>query len=258
MTSTRAAFVRGEFKRILNRSVTMCFRIRNHQNVAWVRSLFNPSNVTVGLVSILSVLSLCFMRADSGAAWRLTDDSKHLVTDSKLREQILHALDAAANAGTDPQISHFQVRAATAFEKDGAEHVVVGGNTEYEVPEAIHAETSLLNHVTTLYGADTTRHSVRFIAFYAQQCGGTASCGDCRDYQLATTDYEHLLVACGQVTDHSVHVSRFTDQIVCERNFPVVEVQKIPLAASDLDRLVKAAQHARQGGINLFSNGHNT
>ncbi len=236
----------------------MFFFVRNHQSLAWLLRLFNPSSLAIALVSVLSVLSLCLMRADSRAAWRLTDDSKLLVTESKLREQIFHALDAAAKAGTDPHISHFQVRAATAFEKDGVDHVVVGGNTEYDVPEAIHAEPSLLNHVTALYGADATRHSVRFIAFYAQRCGGSASCGDCRDYQLAATDSEHLLVACGQVSDRSVHVTRFTDQIVCERNFPVVEAQKIPLSAGDLDRLVRAAQQARQGGVTLFTNGHNT
>ena len=55
------------------------------------------------------------------------------------------------------------------------DHVVLGGNTEYELPEAIHGESSLLNHVTTLYGADATRHAVRFVAFYSQRCGVSGS-----------------------------------------------------------------------------------
>ena len=70
--------------------------------------------------------------------------------------------------------------------------------TEYDVPEAIHGETSVLNHMTALFGPDTTRHLVRFIAFYGNRCGGGGSCGGCRDYQVATMDYEHLLVACSQ------------------------------------------------------------
>ena len=56
------------------------------------------------------------------------------------------------------RISHFKVRAATVVTVKGEDHVVLGGNTEYEIPEAIHGESSLLNHVTTLYGADATRH----------------------------------------------------------------------------------------------------
>ena len=31
---------------------------------------------------------------------------------------------------------------------------MVGSNTEYHVPEAIHGETSLLNHVTSLHGKE--------------------------------------------------------------------------------------------------------
>ncbi len=112
--------------------------------------------------------------------------------------------------------------------------------------------------MTALYGPETTRKDVRFIAFFAQQCGGGASCGDCRDYQLATTDWEHLLVACGQAGDRSVKVTRFADQIVCERNFPEVEAGKIPLAPEELQRLVKSAQEARRGGVTLFTTTRHT
>jgi cytidine deaminase len=210
------------------------------------------------VAGFVALATLCLMRADSSPSWQFTEDSRPLVTDSKLRQQIFRALDAAEKGGTDPHISHFQVRAATVLEKDGQDHVVLGGNTEYEVPEAIHGETSLLNHVTAQYGADTTRHSVRFVAFYAEHCGVSGSCGDCRDYQLATTDYEHLLVACGQASDHSVRVTRFADQVVCEKKFPEVDAQKIPLAAAELDQLVKSAHEARQGGVTLFTTDRHT
>ena len=213
----------------------------------------------VVMVTLFSVIAaLWTLRADSPPTWKLTKESEKLVTDAKLREQIFRALDAAEKAGTDPHISKFKVRAATVFEKDGQERVVLGGNTEYDVPEAIHGESSLLNHVTAVYGADATRHNVRFVAFYGQRCGAGGSCGDCRDYQLATTDWEHLLVACGQASDHTVHVTRFADQIVCERNFPEVERPKIPLATEELDRLVKSAEEARRGGVTLFTSDRHT
>ena len=86
---------------------------------------------------------------------------------------------------------------------------------------------------TALYGAEATRH-LRFFAFYGERCGGGGSCGDCRDYQMATTDWEHLLVVCGQSKDHTVKVTRFADQIVCERNFPAVDPEKIPLKSDEL------------------------
>jgi len=225
----------------------------------------NPVRAT-GAASIKILVVACLalfaalwaMHGDSARSWQLTQDSEPLVTDGKLRQQIFRALDAAEKAGTDPHISHFQVRAATVVEQGGQEHVVLGGNTEYEVPEAIHGESSLLNHVTALYGAETTRHSVRFVAFYGEHCGSSGSCVDCRDYQLATTDYEHLLIACGQSSDHTVKVTRFADQIVCERNFPEVEAGKIPLAPAELARLVKAAQEARRGGVTLFTTDRHT
>jgi hypothetical protein len=194
----------------------------------------------------------------SSPEWTLTKESESVVPDAKLRGQIFRALDAAEHAGTDPFISHFQVRAATVLEINGKEEVVLGGNTEYGRPEAIHGESSLLNHVTALYGADATRHLVRFVAFYGKTCGGSGSCGDCRDYQIATTDYEHLLVACGQASDHTVRVRRFMDQLVCERDFPEVDTAKIPLSALELANLVKLAEEARTAGVTLFTPGKNT
>jgi len=211
----------------------------------------------MGVAAAVVLAAWWTLRADT-PHWKLTKDSEALVTDAKLRDEIFDALNAAENSGTDPRLTHFNVKAATAFEKDGTQRVVVGGNVEYEVPEGIHGETSLLNHVTALYGPETTHKDVRFIAFFAQQCGGGASCGDCRDYQLATTDWEHLLVACGQAKDRTVKVTRFADQIVCERNFPEVEAAKIPLKPEELRQLEKSAQQARQGGVTLFTTKRHT
>lgn len=208
-------------------------------------------------VPLIAFAAWWSVRADT-PQWKLTKDAAALVPDTKLRDEIFDALNAAEKSGTDPRLTHFNVKAATAFHRYGKERVVVGGNVEYEVPEGIHGETSMLNHVTALYGPETTRKDVRFVAFYAQQCGGGASCGDCRDYQLATTDWEHLLIACGQAKDHSVQVTRFADQIVCERNFPEVEAAKIPLSQEELHRLVESAQNARQGGVTLFTTKRHT
>jgi len=193
------------------------------------------------------------LHAESSGAWRLTEDSEPLVPDAKLRRQIFRALDAAQDAGTGATISHFKVRAATVLEIAGQEQVVLGGNTEYDLPEAIHGETSLLNHVTADYGAEVTRHAVRFIAFYGDHSGGAGSCGDCRDFQMASTDWEHLLIVSGQSLDHTVKVTRFSDQIVGERSFPEVKAEEIALAPGALEKLVKSAQEARLGGVTLFT-----
>jgi hypothetical protein len=214
--------------------------------------------VLAGLVS-LPVASLAGAQETSASPWKLAPASDALVTDAKLRGQIFKALDAAKNAGNDPAISHFPVRAATVVELGGVEHVVLGGNTEYAIPEAIHGETSMLNHVTALFGPQVTREKVRFVAYYHDgKCGGTGSCGDCRDYQLATTDYERLLVACGQTSDYTVSVTRFRDQLVFERDFPAVDAAKIPLERAELDRLLASAQEAREGGVTLFTGARHT
>jgi hypothetical protein len=213
----------------------------------------------IALVLLGGVLAGCGSReAQSAPKWTLTKESEAVVPDAELRVEIFKALDAAERVHTDPFISHFQVRAATVLKVNGKEEVVLGGNSEYGRPEGIHGESSLLNHVTVMYGADVARHAVRFVAFYGQTCGGTGSCGDCRDYQIATTDYEHLLVACGQASDHTVRVHRFMDQLVCERDFPVVDGTKIPLSPGDLAKLVKLAEEARTGGVTLFTPGHNS
>ena len=191
-------------------------------------------------------------------SWKLAQGSEVVGHDEKLIGQIFRALDAAKDAGTDPSISKFPVRAATVVEQDGKEEIVLGGNTEYEVPEAIHGETSLLNHVTALYGPEVTRRSVRFIAFYSPRCGESLSCGDCRDYQMAATDYEHLLLVCGQASDHTVRVRRFMECVAREDDFPEVNAKQIPLSASELQRLVRAAQEARQGGVTLFNSARHT
>ena len=208
------------------------------------------------LVAILAALAASTRPATDG--WRLTSDSEALVPDPALRAQVFRALDAAENAGTDPSLSHFKVRAATVVTVNGEDHVVLGGNTEYQVPEAIHGESSLLNHVTTLYGAETTRKAVRFVAFFSQRCGLSGSCGDCRDYQHAVTDYEHLLIVCGQSSDHTVRVTRFADQLVDEDKFPLAAADALPLSSNELAQLGQSAAEARLGGVTLFTTTRHT
>lgn len=188
------------------------------------------------------------------AVWKLTQTSEALVADAALRRQIFKALDAAASAGTDPSISKFHVRAATVVERDGVERVIVGGNSEYAYyPEAIHGETSLMNHVISTVGPDAARRGVRFVAFYSEQCGGGGSCGDCRDYLMTTTAWPDLLMVCGQSTDRTVHVDRFAKWVVPEDRFPVVTAEQTGLEAAQLDALVTAALEARAGGVALFT-----
>jgi cytidine deaminase len=203
------------------------------------------------LIAILAALAAS--RPPSAASWHLTSESEALVPDAALRAQIFRALDSAESAGTDPSISHFKVRAATVVTVNSEDHVVLGGNTEYEVPEAIHGESSLLNHVTTLYGADTTRHALRFVAFFSQRCGVSGSCGDCRDFQHAVTDYAHLLIVCGQASDHTVRVTRFSDQLVDEDKFPAATPDSLPITPGELAQLTESAAEARLGGVTLFT-----
>lgn len=175
------------------------------------------------------------------------------LSDPGLELEIFRALDAASKAGTYPPISHFQVRAATVV--DG--RAVVGGNTEYQVPEAIHGESSLVNHVINLFGPEETREKVRFIAYYAERCGDSLSCGDCRDYQVATLDVENLLAVCGEAETGRVRVRRFKDALVPEERFPEVPASEIALSRGTLERLVAEATRAREGGIDLFTSGEN-
>ncbi len=201
-----------------------------------------------------TVVACAPVQKRSTPAWRLAPEARTLVQGAALEAQMYRALDAASKTGTDPGISKYHVRAATVVEHDGEEHVVVGGNTEYVVPEAIHGETSLLNHAANLYGAAATRTSVRFIAFYSTGvCGKGGSCGDCRDYQIAKTDYENLLVVCGQASDGTVRVTRFADTLAPVESWPLIAAAKIPLPPADLQALVEAATGAREGGVDLFT-----
>ena len=214
---------------------------------------------TYSLSFFLLVLASCSQpMPEHTGGWELTEPARALVQDEKLIRQIFRALDAAKAAGTDPRISGFHVRAATTVEHDGTEHVILGGNTEYEVPEAIHGETSLLNHVTTLLGREATRNSVRFIAFYGERCGDSLGCGDCRDYEIATTNYQQLLIVCGQASDHTVRIRRFTEGMVPEERFPRTTAVDIPLSKKELESLVQAALEARRGGITLMPTGRHT
>ncbi len=204
------------------------------------------------LLTSLLLIAGCTRVPEVSGRWELSESAAGQV-DETLARQIFMALDAAGHAGTDPSISHYDVRAATVVEAEGREHVVVGSNTEYRVPEAIHGETSLLNHVTSLLGKEATR-SVRFLAFYTDgECGTGSSCGDCRDYQIAVTDYQNLLIACGQGSDHTVHIKKFADAVVHEESFPEVSAGEIHLSEVVREQLVEAAIEARKGGITLFT-----
>ncbi len=213
---------------------------------------------SVALIVLAALAVSLAAQSTPDSVWHLTSQSEALVTDPALRAQIFRALSAAESAGTDPSLSHFKVRAATVIEKDGEDHVVLGGNTEYAVPEAIHGETSLINHVTALYGSETTRHSLRFVAFFSEHCGLSGSCGDCRDYQKASTDYSRLLIVCGQSSDHTVRVTRFSDQLVEEDRFPVASPSSLSISPAELASLLEAAQDARLGGVTLFTSTRHT
>lgn len=193
-------------------------------------------------------------RPPAASRWKLTRQAEPLVADPALRARIFAALDAAAKAGTDPSLSKYHVRAATVIEHDGAERVILGGNSEYAgLPEAIHGETSLLNHVINAVGPETARRAVDFIAFHSERCGGGGSCGDCRDYLMTTTRWQELLVVCGQAADHTVHVERFAKGIVREDQFPEVALSALGLPAGLVDDLARAAVEARSGGVRLFT-----
>jgi cytidine deaminase len=175
------------------------------------------------------------------------------LSDPELEREIFRALDGAAKAGTHPPLSKFQVRSATVVNG----RVIVGGNTEYHVPEAIHGESALVNHVISLFGPEETREKVRFIAYYAERCGDSLSCGDCRDYQVATLDVENLLAVCGEAETGLVRVRRFKDALVPEERFPEVPASEIPISRGTLERLVAEAARAREGGIDLFTSREN-
>jgi hypothetical protein len=152
-------------------------------------------------------------------------------------------------------ISRFKVRAATVVTVDKEEHVVLGGNTEYEVPEAIHGESSLLNHVTTLYGPDATRHAVRFVAFFSQRCGVSGSCGDCRDFQHAVTDYAHLLIMRPGFRSHGAgHTLCRSARI--KRNFP--QPRPIRFITPVNSRSSPNPLPKPPGGVTLFTTARHT
>jgi len=207
------------------------------------------------LIVALSIASAACARvgADSPPTWTMTKEAADIVVDPSVRGRIFAALDAARSAGTDPTISKFNVRAATVIRENGADRIILGGNTEYRVPEAIHGETSLMNHVITAVGPDAARREVGFIVFYGATCGGGGSCGDCRDYLLQTTRWQDLLMVCGQSKDHTVHVDRFAKWIVPEDRFPEAAAEGTGLPSGPLDALARSALGALPGGIRLFT-----
>jgi cytidine deaminase len=203
-------------------------------------------------VAAAGAASAC-ARPAGEARWTLGESAREALADPELQARVFAALDAARSARTDPALSKFHVRAATVIRQAGGERIVLGGNTEYRVPEAIHGETSLMNHVINAVGPDEARRAVGFIAFHADKCGGGGSCGDCRDYLIATTDWQNLLMVCGQASDRTVHVDRFAKWVVPEEGFPEVKAEETGLPAAQLAQLERAALDARAGGVRLFT-----
>jgi len=204
------------------------------------------------LVVALLFAASCRQAPPPTLRWTLAPDSAVKTDDAVLLARIGRALDAAEHAGTDPSISKFQVRTATVVAAGGEEHVVVGGNTEYGLPEAVHGEVSVTNHVIARLGAAASR-DMRFIAFYSQSCGDSRGCGDCRDYLRAATEYASLLFVCGRASDHTIHIRRFSDGLVDEAAFPDVTPDTTGLPRADLEKLLEAATTARTGGVTLFT-----
>jgi cytidine deaminase len=194
----------------------------------------------------------CRPAAAPDPLWTLAPDSAVKTGDAALLARISRALDAAEHAGTDPSISKFQVRTATVVTSAGEEHVVVGGNTEYAWPEAVHGEVSVVNHVIARFGPDAAR-TVPFIAFYSQSCGDSRGCGDCRDYLRAATKYAEMMFVCGRASDHTMHIRRFSDGLLDEAQFPDATPESLDLPRADLDRLLEAATAAKRGGVTLFT-----
>jgi cytidine deaminase len=203
-------------------------------------------------VVIAALAGACDRDSATESAWRLSAKSAETTDDAKLLDQIARALNAARNAGTDPSISQFEVRAATVVDVGGRDEVVVGGNTEYGVPEAIHGEVSVVNHVIARFGARAARN-VQFIAFYSQTCGDSRGCGDCRDYMRAATVYASLLWVCGQASDRSIYIRKFADGLLDEEQIPEVASSGVKLPADTLAQMVDAAAAAQKGGVTLFT-----
>jgi cytidine deaminase len=203
-------------------------------------------------VVVLVVATGCRRLPPPASSWTLAPDSAVKTADAALLAKIGRALDAAEHAGTDPSISKFQVRTATVVASGGEEHVVVGGNTEYAWPEAVHGEVSVVNHVIARFGPAAAR-AVPFIAFYSQSCGDSRGCGDCRDYLRAATEYASLMFVCGRATDHTIHIRRFSDGLLDEAQFADATAESIALPRADLVRLLDAAAAARSGGVTLFT-----
>jgi cytidine deaminase len=214
----------------------------------------HAAKAPMALLALAFAAIVCLAVADQPrTAWTVTPPARELLADPDLQARVFKALDAARSAGTDPRISKFHVRAATVIPNKDGEKTILGGNSEYRLPEAIHGETSLMNHVITAVGPEEARRAVDFIAFYGQSCGGGGSCGDCRDYLLATTRWQDLLIVCGKAGDRTVHVDRFAKGIVPENSFKEVSAQDTGVPGPRLNELVQAAREARAGGVRLFT-----
>jgi len=156
----------------------------------------------------------------------------------------------------DPQISGFRVRAATILNDGFWEEAVIGGNTEYGDPRAIHGETSLVNHALNAYGHEKVRELLRVIALYSS-FGPVTPCGDCRDYLLASTDPQKLVIVTAGEKDPNVQIHPFTDFLAPEEGFDVaISPREAVARINDEDFYTtwfRALSTRHMGGVNLFS-----
>lgn len=184
--------------------------------------------------------------------WQLDDSSRHLLEGTNLLDDIKIALDAAKDSGTNPSISGYDVKSATLLHTDKGDRVFISGNTEYEVPEALHSESNLLAQITSTLGIKQTKQ-VKFIAFNSNACSKCAGCGDCRDYIKAQTDYKNLLIVCGDNSNKTIYVNKFIDGLLSEDEFSDLNKKNMPITQDELTLLYKAAKSAKEGGINFFT-----
>lgn len=222
-----------------------------YETLLFLHGSKNSMNFSKKVIFIL-YLALIFHEPLAMPEWSLGVESKHLITSQSLLNDIKRSLDETKNSGTNPTISGYNVHSSTLLHTDKGDRVFVSGNTEYETPEAMHSESSLLAQITSVLGRNATQ-DIKFIAFVSENCSKCSGCGDCRDYIKSQTDYKNLLMVCGQESDRTIHVKKFIDGIVEEESFSDLDTTNMPISKDELSSLYASALEAKKGGIKFFS-----